>query len=108
MDIDNNKKLTSGVEKHTSINEQFKLTALIGNRKPSIISVVSPEKPKSSKQYTQKKGTLPNTQIVATDINEEEASPPHKHMKQDDEFWNTYDEEASPPDNRIKNDDDYW
>jgi hypothetical protein len=78
MDIDNNEKLTSGVEKHTSINEQFKLTALMRNRKPSIISVVSPEKPKSSKQYTH------------------------------DEFLKTYDEEASPPDNRIKNDDDYW
>jgi hypothetical protein len=56
MDIDNNEKLTSDVEQHTSINnEQFKLTALMRNRKPSIISVVSLEKPKSSKNILKRK-----------------------------------------------------
>jgi hypothetical protein len=102
MDIDNNEKLTSDDEKHAS-----KATALMRNRKPSVISVVSPEKPKSSKIYNQKKEADPNTQIVATETNEEEPRP-HKHMKQDDELWNTYDEEASPPDDRVKTDDDYW
>jgi hypothetical protein len=109
MDTDTNEKLTSYVEKHASINEQFEANAPMRNRKPSIISVVSPEKPKSPKIYTQKKGTLPNTEVVATDTNEDQVSPPHNHMKHDDEFWNTYDEgTTSPPDNRIKNDDDYW